>query len=241
MPDQTIVAIAPAGFAALTMKLFVEFTDTEVASAATVQGTNDPSLRTAQVDVPIGRYRCTHFSGSDAVTSTMVTISAASGTFPTDSLFDFQTLLTESSATLENQLAILSRLSTAAINVIDPTRNGTDLSSVIGDNDVGNERRVIYADDPGSALHDYLKSVSVTEVKFAASDGDGCAYCSGTITRADISHDAETEATSIPVAIAAEDKPSRAGRYVYHLQAIDGDGGHVKLRGSIAFHNKVVW
>lgn len=86
MAIQVVKMVAPSSFTGLTMLLLEEFGDTEVSEAVATQGTNDPSLFSATFDVAAARYRSVLYLGDTPVVSDFVTIEAASGTYPADSL-----------------------------------------------------------------------------------------------------------------------------------------------------------
>jgi hypothetical protein len=86
MATQSVKMIASSSFIGLTMKLLAEFEDTVVAESSASKGVADPSLWSATFDVPNARYRCVLYLAAKPVASDFVTILAASGTYPTDSL-----------------------------------------------------------------------------------------------------------------------------------------------------------
>lgn len=138
-------------------------------------------------------------------------------------------------ATLEKQNAILAAIEGGTVNVVARTKNGTELLSYIGDDDVRSNAQRVSVSDVDGALRTKLQAA--TSVIFGAGNNRQSNEITGTIDKAEITN--SDDVTTIPVEISSDNKPATPDVFDYHIKAIDGDGNeYVEITGRIELKNE---
>ena len=138
-------------------------------------------------------------------------------------------LTAEQQAQLDVISAKVALITAGRLQWVGSVSPGGDIESYIGDDDVldasRDRRRKIRVSDAGGTLHAWLTSEAVAEILFGAGTGPTWADIVGTVAKSGVTHDAETNTTTIAVSIPAEAKEgSDPDCYEYHIVSVDAQG-----------------
>lgn len=178
-------------------------------------------------------------SGTAAFTETALANAPAGGSGGLDAA-GVRAAVGLTSANLDTQLSGISAKTTlitgTGVSVVSSVTQTGDITVYIGDDDVGAFAIPLPVSDVDESLYDYLQTCD--SIVFGAGLRNQADQITGTVDKTAISH--ANGITTVPVEIPSANKPAVAANYVYHVKAVDSDGRHVKLEGTLHLKAKRV-